>query len=146
MTRWSHVGLNCRDQRRTEEYYTRWFGFRRARAVPVEGGEIVFLRNGDAHLELLPATGESVTPGRADGPGTPGTVRHIAFQTDDVDTVLTRMGPAAHVLLGPLDFDDLLPGWRAVWLRDPDGVVVELGQGYRDQDAHETPESDTTHA
>ncbi|MFJ9845927.1 VOC family protein [Kitasatospora sp. NPDC101155] len=139
--RWAHVGLNCRDQRATEEFYTRWFGFHRARAVPVGDGEILFLRNGDAHLELFPAPGESAAPSAlADGPAQPGAVRHIAFQTDSVDELLAAMGEIAHVTLGPLDFDEVLDGWRTVWLRDPDGVVVEVSQGYRDQEAVETAE------
>jgi glyoxylase I family protein len=139
--RWAHVGLNCHDQRATEEFYTRWFGFRRARAVPVSGGEILFLRNGDAHLELFPTPGEPAAPSAtADGPAQPGAVRHIAFQTDDIDELLAAMGEAARVTLGPLDFDEVLDGWRTVWLRDPDGVVVEVSQGYRDQEAIEITE------
>lgn len=53
--RWSHVGLNCRDPRRTGEFYMRWFGFVPARAVPVDDGEVLFLKKGDAYLELFPA-------------------------------------------------------------------------------------------
>ncbi|MGF1425309.1 VOC family protein [Kitasatospora sp. LaBMicrA B282] len=147
MTRWHHVGLNCRDQRRTEEFYTRWFGFRRARTVPVGEGEIVFLRNGDAYLELFPAGGEPGEPGevgRADGPGRPGTVRHLAFRTESVADFLAALGDAAEITLGPLDFDDLLPSWRTVWLRDPDGTVVEVSQGFQDQGPQDQ-ERDSTH-
>ncbi|HKN97474.1 MAG TPA: VOC family protein [Pseudonocardiaceae bacterium] len=128
---WSHVGLNCRDPRVTEEFYTRWFGFTRARTIPLADGEIRFLRNGDAYLELFPAQGDG-TPNTQDGPPTAGTVRHVAFQTDDIDRLLDRMGGAADVTLGPLDFSDFIDGWRTVWLHDPDGVVVEVSQGYRD--------------
>ncbi|MFF7408913.1 VOC family protein [Streptomyces lydicus] len=134
---WAHVGLNCRDQRRTEEFYTRWFGFRRARVVPVGDRQIVFLRNGSAYLELFPARDAPDNPGGADGPTQPGSVRHLAFQTDSVDDFLAALGDAAEVTLGPLGFDDVIPGWRTVWLRDPDGVIVEVGQGFRDQDALE---------
>jgi len=37
------------------------------------------------------------------------------------------------VSLGPLHFDDWIPGWHSVWLRDPDGVIVEVSQGYHDE-------------
>ncbi|TDQ46898.1 DJ-1/PfpI family protein [Actinorugispora endophytica] len=132
--RWSHAALNCRSPRATEEFYTRWFGFRRARAVPLgDGAEIVFLRSGDAYLELFGSPGGGA-PGTGDGPDLPGTVRHLAFQTDDVDGLLKRMGDGARVTLGPLDFDAFIPGWRSVWLTDPDGVVVEVSQGYQDAD------------
>ena len=133
---WSHVGLNCRDQKATEDFYTRWFGFSRARTVKLGAdGEIVFLRKGDAYLELFAAAeGAGAAPDK-DGPGRAGEVRHLAFQTEDVDAFLARIGDAAEVTLGPLGFDDFICGWRTVWLRDPDGVIVEVSQGYHDEES-----------
>jgi glyoxylase I family protein len=143
--RWSHVGLNCRDTKLTREFYERWFGFTLARAVPAGGAEILFLRKDDVYLELFPAApGAPAAPAAAagaagapaDGAGTevPGAVRHIAFQTADVDAFVREMGEEADVTLGPLDFDEFIAGWKTVWLRDPDGVVVEVSQGYRDEE------------
>ncbi len=51
-----------------------------------------------------------------------------------MDAFLAGMGAAAEVTLGPLDFSEFIAGWRTVWLRDPDGVVVEVSQGYRDEE------------
>lgn len=144
--RWSHVGLNCTDQKTTEEFYTRYFGFTRARVVDLGEARIVFLRKGDAYLELFAAG--AVEPARAapgvppavaggDGPQAPGRMRHLAFQTDSVDAFLADLGDAAEVTLGPLDFDDFICGWRTVWVRDPDGVIVEVSQGYEDDRSHE---------
>ncbi|MFF9870390.1 VOC family protein [Streptomyces sp. NPDC013953] len=132
--RWSHAALNCRDLEATEEFYRHWFGMRRARAFDVAGARFVFLRLGDAYLELcsLPAQAAPAPEPSADGPHTAGAVRHLAFRTDDVDAFLARMGDAARVTLGPLDFDAFIPGWRSVWLADPEGNVVEVSQGYRD--------------
>ncbi|MFJ6938147.1 VOC family protein [Streptomyces sp. NPDC101132] len=136
--RWSHVGLNCADQKVTEEFYTRWFGFARARVVDLGDTQIVFLRKGDAYLELFPAGTGPASPGQDDGPQEPGRMRHLAFQTDSVDAFLADLGDAADVTLGPLDFDDFICGWRTVWLRDPDGVVVEVSQGFADEaDTHD---------
>jgi glyoxylase I family protein len=42
------------------------------------------------------------------------------------------MGKAAVISLGPLDFDQYIPGWRSVWISDPNGVIVEVSQGYRE--------------
>ena len=134
--RWSHVALNCLDQRATEEFYRRWFGFRRARTIPIGAGqEIVFLRQGSVYLELFTAApGPAGAAATADGPQTPGVARHLAFQTDDLDGFLSRVGDRVPVSLGPLHFDEVIPGWQTVWLTDPDGVVVEVSEGYRDQD------------
>jgi glyoxylase I family protein len=67
----------------------------------------------------------------ADGSQNPGVTRHIAFQTNDLNEFLTRVGNEITISLGPLSFDDFIPGWRSAWLIDPDGVIVEVRQGYR---------------
>ncbi|MET9884109.1 VOC family protein [Streptomyces sp. NPDC006430] len=141
---WSHVGLNCTDQKTTEEFYTRYFGFARARVVDLGEAQIVFLRKGDAYLELFAAGTEPTRQAPedptavagGDGPQTPGRMRHLAFQTDSVDAFLAELGDAADVTLGPLDFDDFICGWRTVWVRDPDGVIVEVSQGFEDDRTH----------
>lgn len=130
--RFSHVALNCRDPLATERFYCDHFGFERARVIPLGDTQIVFLRCGDVYLELFAAEGEDPPPRDGDGPHTAGP-RHLAFQVDDVDAQLAAMGEKADVTLGPLDFDDFIPGWRTVWVRDPDGTIVEISQGYRDQ-------------
>lgn len=127
--KFSHVALNCRDLDATERFYTERLGFRRVRAIPLGDTRIVFLRLGDALLELFQAEGDRPDEA-ADGPKTAG-VRHIAFQVDDVNAALERLGDAP-VTLGPLDFSDFIPGWRTVWLRDPDGTIVEISQGFKD--------------
>lgn len=135
----SHVALNCRDPLATERFYTQHFGFRRARVIPLGAEQIVFLKLGTTYLELFQGKGDP--PGDApdkDGPGYRG-VRHLAFQVDDVDATLTAIGEAAVVTLGPLDFGDFIPGWRTAWVRDPDGTIVEISQGYTDQDSPPQP-------
>lgn len=135
--RWSHVGLNCVDQKTTEEFYTRYFGFTRARVVDLGDARIVFLRQGDVYLELFGAGTEPAGTALHDGPPAPGRMRHLAFQTDSVDAFLSALGDAAEVTLGPLDFGDFICGWRTVWVRDPDGVIVEVSQGFEDEHPHE---------
>ncbi|GAB4024233.1 VOC family protein [Spirosoma koreense] len=132
----SHVALSCADPARTEQFYSEHFGFRRARTIPLGGdNQIVFLKNDQSvYLELFRAD--------ADGPGLPAptadgphyaTIRHLAFQVDDIEAVISQMGSAAEVTLGPLDFSDFIPGWKTVWVKDPDGNIVEISQGYTDE-------------
>lgn len=130
---WSHVGLNCADQKTTEGFYTRYFGFTRARVVDLGDAQIIFLRQGDVYLELFAAGTERADAAHHDGPAAAGRMRHLAFQTDSVDHFLATLGDAAEVTLGPLDFDDFICGWRTVWVRDPDGVIVEVSQGFEDE-------------
>ncbi|GAA2708268.1 VOC family protein [Actinoplanes palleronii] len=132
VARWSHVGLNCRDQHATERFYRDVFGFRRARVVSTGDAEVVFLRQGDIHLELFDAAGQPAAASGGDGPRGPGTIRHLAFAVDDLDAFVAAIPGGADVSLGPLSFDEFIPGWRTVWVNDPDGVIVEISQGYTD--------------
>lgn len=130
----AHVALSCGQPLVTEQFYTKHFGFKRARVIPLGEEQIVFLRCGGVCLELFQAHGDSpIPPPEKDGPGYPA-LRHIAFQVEDVDAFLAAMGEEARVTLGPMSFDDFIPGWRTVWLADPDGNIVEVSQGFTDQE------------
>lgn len=132
-TKFAHVGLNCRDMEETERYYVKHFGFRRARVVPLGNAKIVFLKSDKAYLELFAAEGPEVPdPVKGDGPAAAG-FRHMAFQVADVKAKLAEMGADAVVTLGPLFFDDFIKGWGAAWIRDPDGRILEISQGYKDE-------------
>lgn len=133
--RFAHVALNCRDIATTEEFYRRVFGFERARRLDLGATAIVFLRLGDVRLELFAAEGTAPTV-EGDGAHGAGALRHVAFQTDDVDAFVASLDDPAIITLGPLAFDAFIPGWKTVWLRDPDGVIVEVSQGYHDDPAN----------
>jgi glyoxylase I family protein len=130
-----HMGVMCSDMAASERFYSKHFGFRRARVAPLGGDDrIVFLKSGSCYLELFRATQASPAPA-AGGPGPeyPGW-RHLAFIVDDVDAKLAEMGADAKVTAGPMDFDAFIPGWRTVWIADPDGNIVEISQGFVDQE------------
>ena len=130
----NHVALTCQDLIKTERFYTDYFGFQRARVIPVGDTQIVFIKAGNIYLELFKAEEPAPTLApSADGVHYAG-LRHIAFKVDNVDAVLAEMGSAAKITLGPLDFNDFIPGWRTVWLADPDGNIVEVSQGFVDQE------------
>jgi glyoxylase I family protein len=133
-TIFAHVALNCRDMAAVERFYTRYFGFRRARVIELGEDQIVFLKCGNMYLELFRATEAGpVPPPQNDGPTRAG-VRHLAFQVTDVDAKLVELGKDARINLGPLEFNDFIPGWKTVWVRDPEGNVVEISQGFVDQE------------
>lgn len=129
----AHIAISCQDPLAVERFYAKHFGFERARVVPLGADQVVYVRSGNLRLELFRAEGDRpVPPADRDGPHYPG-VRHVAFQVDDVDMKLAEMGSDARITLGPLNFDDFIPGWRSVWLADPEGNVIEISQGYVDQ-------------
>ena len=131
-----HISLNCRDPIALERFYTRHFGFKRTRVVQLpDHRQIVFLKGPKVYFELFPAQGErppSPDIG-GDGPLYPG-VRGISFLVDSIDAQLAAMGREARITFGPLDFGSFIPGWRSVWLADPEGNVVQVTQGFVDQE------------
>ena len=80
----SHIAITCKDPLQVERFYTRHFGFKRARVYLPGPGQVVMIRSGDVYLELFPAGQESPVP-RADkdGPQYPGTgdclIIHVQF-------------------------------------------------------------------
>src|SRR4051812_31152212 len=102
--KFSHVALASQDPNATERFYTKHFGFRRARVIPLGQERIVFIKSGEVYLELFQAK-ETRTgpPPVGDGPWSPGP-RHLAFQVDDVDAKLAAMGSDAVISQGPMDF------------------------------------------
>ncbi len=84
-------------------------------------------------LELFRAA-EPKPVAPAEGDGYPwSSVRNFSFEVDDVDRKIAEMGSDAVVTFGPLSFDDFIPGWRSVWLRDPAGNLIQITQGFTDQ-------------
>ncbi|REA64201.1 VOC family protein [Dyadobacter luteus] len=135
-TTFFHLALTVKDLAVFEAFYAKYFGFRRARVIELgDDAQLVFLKNDDNfYFEIFPPEEQRPCPmAEADGPHYPG-LRHMAFSVADVDQKLAEMGDDAVVTLGPLHFDDVIEGWKTVWLKDPEGNIIEVTQGYRDQE------------
>ncbi|HAE41236.1 MAG TPA: glyoxalase [Candidatus Riflebacteria bacterium] len=131
----AHVGMTCSDQAVTENYYTTYFGFRRVRTVDLGTKKLIFLANADStfRLELFQASEIPPVPAPGgSGPEWPA-LKHLAFAVDDLDSFLQNMGSAAVVTQQTVDLGGIVPGWKAIWLADPDGRIVEVCQGYTDE-------------
>jgi glyoxylase I family protein len=131
-----HLALSCSDPIALERWYTKHFGFARKRVYLPGPDQVVVIGNGGVSLELFPAKGErpSAPEGDGAGPEYPG-FRHLAFLVDDLDAKLADLGEEAPLTLGPLDMGDLIPGMRVAWVSDPDGNIVELNQGFVDEES-----------
>ncbi len=129
----SHMAMSCKDPLKVERWYTKHFGFKRARVYLPGKGQVVVLRSDNVCLEIFPATKEApVAPVGGAGPEYPGW-RHMAFLVDDLDAKLLEMGEEARLTLGPLDMSNFIPGMHVAWIADPEGNIVELNQGYVDE-------------
>lgn len=133
MVQFHHISLNCRDVSRLEEFYSRHFDLRRARVIDLpDGRRVVFLKGGNGvYLELFPAEGErpAALDVGVEGPVYPG-VRNFSFEVDSLEEQVAVMKDDAHVAYGPASFDEYVPGWRSLWLSDPEGNVFQITQGF----------------
>lgn len=130
----SHVGITCKDPDLIENFYVKHFGFKRTRVFSSGDSQIVMIKSGSFYLELFKSTEESPI-GAAKGTGQeyPGW-RHICFSVANIDAKLKEMGEAARITLGPLQLDDFVKGMKACWIADPEGNIIELCQGYADEE------------
>ncbi|OGT03045.1 MAG: glyoxalase [Gallionellales bacterium RIFCSPLOWO2_12_FULL_59_22] len=132
-TRFSHVGLTCKDPIAIEKFYTRYFGFKRTRVYAPGPDQVVIITSGNLSFELFKASETSHLPlPEKSGYEFPGW-RHICFAVDDLDAKLKELGEDARPTLGPADMGQFIPGMKVCWLADPEGNIFELNQGYVDE-------------
>jgi glyoxylase I family protein len=129
----SHIGLTCKDPLAIERFYSKFFGFKRARVIPLGDDQIVFIKSGHFYIELFKAKADSALDAPKDDGYPWAGVRHLAFEVESVEGKLAELGNAVKLTLGPADFSDFIPGWKGAWVADPEGNIIELNQGYVDQ-------------
>ena len=99
------------------------------RVIGLEGvrSDIVMLETPDGHarVELSMFRSPSVEGDRNEPPNTRG-IRHIAFEVDDIDDVLARVGARGAELVGEVErYEDV---YRLCYVRGPEGILVELAE------------------
>jgi len=129
----SHIGVVANDPIKLENFYVKYFGFKRTRVYAPGPDQVVMIKSGDMYFEIFKATEASKdgAPKEA-GPMFP-CWRHICFKVDDLDSKLKEIGEAAKITLGPADMSQFIEGMKVAWLADPEGNIIELSQGYKDE-------------
>jgi glyoxylase I family protein len=120
-----HVGMTCSDLDRTMDFYCGLLGLKLALRKTSPNNEVIFLDTGAGMLEIgCPAA--EVTRSRDVPPHEAG-IRHITFAFDNVDAMVARLNAAGvETIEGPRPafFNEMLK--RVAFVRDPDGILVEL--------------------
>jgi glyoxylase I family protein len=120
-----HVGTTSGDMDRTIAFYCGLLGLRLVLRKPVEAGELAFLDAGGGMLEVVaPHAGAQRF---RDVPMSEAGMRHLTFAVSNVDETVARL-EAAGVEIAERPRDAYNPEIvrRVAFLRDPDGVLVEL--------------------
>jgi catechol 2,3-dioxygenase-like lactoylglutathione lyase family enzyme len=95
--------------------------------VPGAKLRLVTFAVGDGLLELLEYV-EPASPVTEPLPQNALGSQHVALHVDDVAAEVRRLSAAGVEFLGDVTVVDegVLAGWRWVYFRDPDGILVEL--------------------
>ncbi len=118
-----HVSVRCRDLEGSIDYYRRMFAAQVILRRNLAGSrKIAFLSIGESMLELMDfgAGAEPVDAREHYG------VHHIGIHTDDFESTWRDLKSKGAEFLGE-PFEPT-PGVRLVFLRDPNGAVIELAQ------------------
>ena len=121
-----HVGMTARDTEQTIAFYCDLLGLRLALRKSQPSGELLFLDAGGGMLEItIPASAE-INRSRDVLPVDAG-MRHLTFAFADVDATLARLEAAGvEVVERPRDAYNTEMIKRVAFVRDPDGIIVEL--------------------
>lgn len=120
-----HVGMTSSDLDRTIAFYCGQLGLTLALRKKNDRGEMAFLDTGSGMLEIAcPAA--HITPAR-DVPPYEAGMRHLTFAFDSIDPLIARLEAAGVEIIEhprPAFFTEMLR--RVAFIRDPDGIIVEL--------------------
>ena len=123
-----HVGMAVGDLDRSIAFYCGLLGLKLLlRKTAPDGAELAFLDAGGGQLELAapaqkPGAAADLPPDRAG-------VKHITFRFDDVDAIYAElMAAGVPPVAPPRDAKTREMLHRVAFVRDPDGIIVELAQ------------------
>jgi len=128
----NHIALNCWDLAGQEAFYTRQFGFKRSRTfhrgMP---NEFFLLKLGSVRLELFSSDREK-SAGMQGGEQPIG-FKHLAFDVPKLEPVIEAL-QAEGIEVDKIVAVESIPGLRIAFFRDPEGNIIELMEGYRDEE------------
>jgi glyoxylase I family protein len=132
-TTFSHIGLVAKDPLKLEEFYTKYFGFIRTRVYAPGPDQVVMIKKDSMYFEIFKATEERPDPAPVEaGPMYP-CWRHVCFSVDNLEEMIDILKDVTQITLGPADMSVFIPGMKVVWLADPEGNIIELSEGYKDE-------------
>jgi len=116
-----HVSIRCRNIETSVEFYRKMFDAKVIlRRTPGQGKRIVFLRIGDSMLELM-EMGSASEPVDA---LTHFGMHHFGIKVEDFEFVYNDLKAKGASFVG--EPWEPTPGIRLVFLKDPNGAVIEL--------------------
>ena len=133
--------MTVSDMDRTVGFYRDLLGLSlELRKTTVDGSDLAFFDAGGGMLEIMAPRGGAKRA--ADVPDDTAGLRHLTFLFDDVDTIfakLERAGVQIKERPRPAVHSEVL--YRVAFVRDPDGILVELAERTRGRNGQGTTQS-----
>jgi glyoxylase I family protein len=131
MNAFNHIAFNCRDLFAQEAFYTKHFGFKRSRTFNRgEANEFFMLKLGSMRLELF----KNQKAGEDKGSEQPVGFKHLALDVPKLEPFIESLRADGIEADRIIDCGKIAPGMRIVFFRDPEGNILELMEGYRDEE------------
>ena len=126
----NHVAFNCIDIARQEAFYAKHLGFKRCRTFNRgKPDEFFLMKLGTVRLEFF----SSKTVDVKGGEQTIG-FKHLAFDVPKLEPVIDGLKANGVSVDEIKELSHVSPGLRIVFFRDPEGNIVELMEGYVDEE------------
>ncbi|MFD1019169.1 VOC family protein [Thalassobacillus hwangdonensis] len=107
------MGIGVSDMKTSIQFYENQFGFHYEQGFSLADEEIVFIKNGEARIELIYAKGTS--PSSAS--------QHVCLEVKSLNEW------KRHISLVPVEGPfKLNNGWETIFYQGPDGETIELLQ------------------
>jgi glyoxylase I family protein len=129
-----HIAFVCRNRVALERFYTKHFGFRRARVFNAgEPDEFVMTRLGPVCIEFFQAAPQAIAQA-ARAPRRELGFKHLCFEVAQLEPVIEGLAKDG-VEVGPIhDCSEIAPGLRAAFFADPEGNEIEILEHWADED------------
>ena len=129
----NHIALNCRNLAAQEAFFSKHFGFRRSRTFKAgTPDEFIMLKLGSVRLELFPT--DSAQSMDTNGGEQVIGFKHLAFEVPKLEPAIEALRADGFEPDPIIDMGDVIPGFRIVFFRDREGNIIELMEGYRDEE------------
>lgn len=118
-----HIAIICSDYEQSKSFYTEILGFKLVGEVYRQerrSYKADLAVNGQYQIELFSFPDP---PARVSRPEAAG-LRHIAFEVDDIDTVVLLL-KQKNIIAEPIRMDETT-GKRFTFIADPDGLPIEF--------------------
>ncbi len=125
----SHIAYRWLNREAIENFYTKYFGFKRAQVFnPNKSNELVVLKLGAMRLELFQLKGDLVPATVSNSTG----YLHLAFEVDNLEVFINQLN-ADNIQTGEIhDCSFAVEGMCVCFFKDPEGNIIEIMQGYKD--------------